>query len=96
MKENWKAFSETAQTFLAKARACAKASDAQAFYQLAEAASSHSLKIWQELVSNSVMLALQAGITEFSAYIDFCSRNGLEALSESDFKAVLAEIERQS
>ena len=92
MRENWKAFSTSAKTFLAKAEACQKASDAQTFYELAERASTHALTLWMELQSNSVLLFLQAGGGEFEAYSDFCARNGLEVLAEADFEAVLTNL----
>jgi hypothetical protein len=95
LRENWKAFTSSAQTFLAKAEACQKASDAKTFYELAESASQHALALWIELESNSILLYLQTTIAPvWGDYKDFCARNGLEVLDEAAFEAVLDEIKR--
>jgi hypothetical protein len=92
LRSNWQTFSESAKTFLAKAEACQKASDAQTFYELAEKSSRHALEIWIELESNSILLFIQAGSGPYSAYSDFCSRNGLELLDEGAFDCVLTSL----
>jgi len=92
LRSNWKAFTSSAQTFLAKAEACQKASDAKTFYELAESASQHALELWIELESNSILLFVQAGSGPYTAYKDFCARNGLELLDEGAFDLVLAQL----
>jgi len=92
LRSNWKSFSTSAKTFLAKAEASGKAADAQTFFDLAERASKHSLEIWIELAANSALLWVQSGGGLYPDYLDFCARNGLEVLSEADFHAVLVGI----
>jgi len=94
MRENWKNFSQSAQTFLEKAKASTKASDAQTFFELAERASKHALEIWIELESNSILLFIQSSTKTrtFQDYSDFCARNGLERLDEAAFDCVLTSL----
>jgi hypothetical protein len=90
---------ELGNELLTKASASSKATDVQAFTELALKSYQESRLIWDTIQANSVLTFLECQLRHFDGvtyqnYLDFCARNGLERLSEVDFDAVLGEIRR--
>ena len=90
---------ELGNELLTKASASSKATDVQLFTDLALNSYRESRLIWDTIRVNSVLTFFECQLRQFtgitySNYLDFCARNGLEILSETDFEAVLDGIKQ--
>jgi hypothetical protein len=82
---------ETGLNCLAKANECTAIKDVTAFTELGMKCLEESRTILSGLRSNSILIFLEccARVEQrgnYGEYLDFCARNGLETLSEKDFR----------
>ena len=77
---------DASTAFLKKSLACIKVSDAEAFQKLAQNEIEISLDLYRTLSTDSLafFFSIYPG-KGFSSYLDFCARNNLLCMDESDF-----------
>lgn len=85
------------QELLQKARACARASDAEIFTKLGLDCLAQARAIVQEMKTNSILTFFECTCqlekrANYPAYLEFCARNGFETLSETEFDSVFLQI----
>lgn len=89
----------TGLALLDKAESVAKASDVRSYTELGMKCLEESRDILEGLKRNSILIFIECCSHLFletpgryGAYLDFCARNGLDILSEEDFKSLMAEF----
>lgn len=86
---------ELGSAMMQKALACTQAKDVQIFTSLGLQALQEAREIAEGLKSNSVLLWLECTTlmrkkaSDYSLYVDFCARNGLEAMSTEDYTNII-------
>ena len=88
---------EAASEFQKKALSSTTSKDAGAFMAMAVSASEMAERLYRLFAGDSVALYAECQIRrgvdfEYSGYLDFCARNNLQTLSESDFTVVVNQI----
>ena len=92
-KSQAKKLNETGLRLLEKADKCTKVQDVESFIKLGAECLEKSREILSQMRSNSVLIFVECcahleSKNSYGDYLDFCARNGLEILSEIDFKSV--------
>lgn len=88
---------EAASEFQRKALASTTAKDAAAFMALAVDASEMAMSLYRLFAGNSIALYMECCLRSehhmsYKSYLDFCARNNLQTLSETDFGSVVNQL----
>lgn len=91
LKSQAETLNDTGLALLEKATKLQDTDEANSTIELGLRCLDESRAILSEMKSNSILLFLECGarvgaLGNYGAYLDFCARNGLEILSEIDFK----------
>lgn len=83
---------------LEKAKHCSKADDTETFVQLGLKLLAESRNIAREMQLNSAFLFIECAsridlnARNYVSYLEFCARNGLETISQTDFNTVCDNV----
>lgn len=88
---------KTADNFLEKSLACTKISDVKAFFELAQQANAEADAVESDLKIESCWTYLHfiryfEYPREYNDYMEFCVRNRLSPVSDTDFRSAVAYI----
>lgn len=92
--ERYRAALKAADAFERKALQSTQAKDAELFMALAAKSQEAAMEMYRALSCDSLgfFLGYEIG-TDFGHYLEFCARNGLHPITESDFDSVVIRLQ---